>query len=166
MIFFFSGTGNSEYIAKTISRKTSDNTVSITKAILNREFTYEITKGENIGFVLPVYFYGLPSAVLDFIEKVKLITGENNYVYSVLNCGGTTANAGKMLEKALKKKNIAVDALFAVKMVDNYIPMFEIADENKAKRILNEAEPLINKIAQQIADKEKAISTALKVPLL
>ena len=164
MIFYFSATGNGEYIANKISKVANDNTVSITQAILNRDFTYEIAKDENIGFVIPVYFFGIPTVVLDFIEKVKLTAGGNNYVYSVLNCGGSTANAGKMLEKALKKKNIAVDALFAVRMVDNYIPMFEIADEAKANEILSKAEPFIDKIIEQIANKDKGDFNSIKGP--
>lgn len=164
MIFFFSGTGNSEYLAKVIAEKTDDKVVSITKATRNNEYCYKINEGENIGFVMPVYFYGIPSAVLDFIDKMKISAKGNNYVYSALNCGGTTADAGKMLQKALKKHRLTIDGYYAVKMVDNYIPMYNISDNETAKKELSEAEPLIQKIAKQIVNKEKGDFNTIKGP--
>lgn len=151
MIFYFSGTGNSEYVANAIGAKTGDRVVSITNAIRNDTFSFELSSGENLGFVMPVYFYGIPSAVLDFIDKLDIKS--TGYCFCVLTCGGTTAGAGKMLQKALLKKGITSDALFAVQMVDNYIPMYEISNSEQAKQKLSAAEPKIQEIAKQVSEK-------------
>ena len=51
MIFYFSGTGNSKYVAKKIAQETSDVVYSITEAIQNDKYTYTTRPGERIGFV-------------------------------------------------------------------------------------------------------------------
>lgn len=54
MIFYFSGTGNSEWTAQKIAEKTSDKAYDIVKL---KELP-EIDGEQQIGFVFPVYAWG------------------------------------------------------------------------------------------------------------
>ena len=63
MIFYFSATGNSQYIAQRLAEVTGETLVSITECLL---------PGERVGFVTPVYFFGLPSIVSEFIRNLDL----------------------------------------------------------------------------------------------
>ncbi len=72
MIFYFTGTGNSLYVAKTIGDKLGEQSIDITKAMKEKSFVYRLSSDEKIGFVFPVYFYGVPSIVADFIAELKL----------------------------------------------------------------------------------------------
>lgn len=162
MIFYFSGTGNSKYLAQKAAENITGEVVSITQAMRENNFDFTVKRGEKVGFVTPVYFYGIPKCVLEFLDKAEINLGGENYVFSALTCGGTTANAGKMLEKALKKKGIAVDAHFAVAMPDNYIPMYEIQSEAQARDKLKKADSIIERITEDIASGKRGDFDACK----
>lgn len=154
MIFYFSGTGNTKYLAERISERMGERLVSIADSLKNNETDFTAGKGESVGFVIPVYFSGVPKCVREFIEKMKLTTGGDNYIFTALSCGGNTANAGKMLGKLLSEKGITVNASYSMIMVDNYIPMFNIPSEEEANRMLEEINPKIELLKEKIAEKK------------
>lgn len=155
MIFYFTGTGNSEYLARKIGEKTGDKVVNITNALRDKSFNYTLLKGENLGFSFPVYFSGVPHAVKEFIEKASFDLQGDNYCFSTLTCGAVTSNTGKMLSSLLEEKGIKIDAEYGCAMVDNYIYMYGISDENGAKAKLQRAESEIEKIVSLISKKDK-----------
>ena len=57
MIFYFSGTGNSKWIAREISAVQHERLISIADEMTNPDaaFQYRLTDNEMIGFVFPVY---------------------------------------------------------------------------------------------------------------
>ena len=55
------------------------------------------------GFVVPTYFFGLPSILNFFLKKLALNGYEDQYIYLVLTCGSTTAGAGDQMRLADKK---------------------------------------------------------------
>lgn len=44
--------------------------VDITTAMKEKYFVYSLSVDERIGFIFPVYFYGVPSIVADFIAEL------------------------------------------------------------------------------------------------
>lgn len=55
-------------------------------------------RDESVGFVFPVYFYTVPSIVMEFVAKLKL--GDVKYVYAVITCGGIS-QTGAVLKKII-----------------------------------------------------------------
>ncbi len=153
MVFYFSATGNSKHLAKVICEKSGEATVDITACVRENKYDFSAAKGEKVGFVMPVYFYGIPSAVIDFLKEINISFDGENYIFSALTCGAATAGAGKMLRKILGKKGITLNAQFAVAMVDNYIPMYEISNQTEALSKLAEAKPIMERIALLIEKK-------------
>ena len=153
MIFYFSGTGNSKYVAERVASSLEDHVISLRDAVRARRYRYDVSREERIGFVVPVYFQGLPSILNFFLEKLELANYRGQYIYLVLTCGKWTGNAAEQLAKALKKKGLTLSAQFGVIMVDNYIPAFTIPDEAGAERILDEAEEAINDACRAIRAK-------------
>ena len=164
MIFYFTGTGNSEELARKIAAKTGDKVVNITDAVRNEEYLYNISEGENLGFTMPVYFSGVPHIVKVFIEKAGFTLSGDNYVFSALTCGAVTSDAGKMLSKMLLKKGIKAQAEYGVTMVDNYIYMYGISDEEGARAKLKQAESEIEKITEDVLKKEKGNRNSVHGP--
>lgn len=79
MIFYFSATGNSQHAAN----KTADfneNIVSISEALKTKNTEFNIHDGK-LGIVFPVYFFGVPQAVMDFINRAVINLKEKTYVY-------------------------------------------------------------------------------------
>lgn len=154
MIFYFSGTGNTKYLAGKISERMGERLVSIADALKSGEVVFTAEKGESVGFVIPVYFSGVPKCVREFIGKMKLTLSGDNYIFTALSCGGSTANAGKMLKTLLSEKGIEVNAAYSVVMVDNYIPMYNIPSQEEANRMLEEINPKIELLKEKIAEKK------------
>lgn len=153
MIFYFSATGNSKYAAQRIADATGDRLISLSDAVRGRNYRYDVSRDERIGFVFPVYYWGMPSILDFFVEKLRLEGCRDQYIYVVLTCGQTTGNTADQLGKLLKKKGLTLSAQFAVPMVDNYIPAFKIADEESIQEILDKADERIDEIIPSIRAK-------------
>lgn len=150
MIFYFSGTGNCKHVAECIS---DANKINIGDAMKNGEFTYEVSEGESVGFVMPVYYSGIPKTVLDFIRKLTL-KGDISYLYNIFTHGGGPGGAGTMLQKALRKKGYPLHACFDVSMTSNYIMFGDLRPDERIHEELKAAEPVIEKIKSQVDNKE------------
>ncbi len=159
MIFYFTGTGNSKFIAERIAKATNERIINIADCMEEKQFLFKLKKGEAVGFVTPVYFYGVPIIVCDFLSKVDIASDNEIYSYAVLNCGGTTANAKKYLENEIK-----FDAVFGVVTVDNYVPMYSLMSEAEANKSLNKAEKEIDIIIKHIKNRDKGDYNKYKGP--
>ena len=72
MIFYFSGTGNSHWVAKRLASQLGDALIPMADAEAMKE-VYACKKGERVGFVFPVYAWAPPKVVLDFLARVRPI---------------------------------------------------------------------------------------------
>lgn len=133
MIFYFTGTGNSLYAATKIAKELNDNLISIADAINNKKFEYEIKENERVGFVFPTYFFGVPTIVEDFLKKVHFNNINSAYFYFVMTCGSKIYGADYHLKHILRKTSIKIDALFELKMTDNYILLYKVVDVETQK---------------------------------
>ena len=128
MIFYFTGTGNSLYVAQKIQETDGGELIDISQALNENNFSYRIKKGEKIGIVFPVYFWGLATIVDEFVKQLKLETIDKNpFIYTIVTCGGNIRNAGKDLEKLLKSKNLELSSCYSLKMPSNYVIMHDLA---------------------------------------
>lgn len=149
MIFYFTATGNSFFAVEQL-RSENETIVSIAKSYRDAHYTFDAKHDHNIGFVLPVYFFGIPYIVAKFIHRIELLLPPNPYVYLVLTCGSTTGQAGRLFKHAIAGKGIALNAQFAVKMPNNYIPSFNVPNVEKQQRMLNRAAASLTLIHQEI----------------
>ena len=109
-VYYFSATGNCLYAAKKISENIDNSElVSIT-----REFKKESIniKSDKIGFIIPVYAWGLPRIVEDFLKKITTIHAD--YIFGIASCAGTPGSTLKKLDKLIKKKGSKLNAGFVV----------------------------------------------------
>ena len=134
MVFYFSGTGNS-YQAALAVRSETEALYNMTDCLQRGERQFSLAPGEALGFVLPVYFGGIPSLVREFIAQLT-VSGEIGFCYAVFTCGAKSYAAGDMLAEALKKRGVTLSADYTVVMPDNYVLVFEIAEEPERDHIL------------------------------
>lgn len=121
MVFYFTATGNSLYVAK----KLSENPISIPQALKNNELNFT---DDTIGIVSPVYSGELPVIVQEFLKKVSL---NAKYIYVVLTYGNDETVSAKWSKDFASKCGINVDFIATVKMVDNYLPVFDMNEQKK-----------------------------------
>ena len=102
MIFYFSATGNCRYVAERAAAATGERCVSITACMQAGELAFTPRDGEMVGIVSPVYFWGLPSIVNAFLER--LILGRPEYLWFAATYGTTTGQAGRFVSEHLRAK--------------------------------------------------------------
>lgn len=154
MIFYFSATGNSFYIAKKIKESQNERILDIAKELKKKELNYEIKENEKIGFIFPVYFYGVPNIVIDFVNRLSINASEKTYIYSIITCGGSTEGANKMFKNVLNMKGLELKGNFSILMPDNYIILSEAADKEKQELIIKNADESII-IINDLVNKEE-----------
>lgn len=164
MIFYFSGTGNSKHVARCLAQATKERCVSIADCIKKGEFSFSLRKDERVGFVTPVYFWGLPDIVVRFVDKLNLNGLHNNFIYNVVTFGTTTGQANYMMQKLLKDKGLWLDAKYNVRMVDVWTPMFDVSDHEKCLRKSEEAEKAIAKVTERAIARKAGNFDYLRFP--
>lgn len=143
MIFYFSGTGNSKWVAKNIAERINDKVYDISK--LNE--IPEIKKEKQIGLVFPIYAWGIPEPMILFAKK---ITKSNAFTFGICTCG---ADAGIALKKL--SKIYQLDSCYSVIMPSNYIIGEDIEKECIILNKIENAKKEIDKISREIMQKQK-----------
>lgn len=155
MIFCFSGTGNSFHVAQIIAQANQEQIIMITETEREQRKKYILKDREKVGFVFPIYWWGMPMLVEQFIKDLALINYCENYTYAIATYGLGARNGMVDLEKLLHKKNILLHAKYEVKMVDNYIVGYELASKETQSHILAKAEEKIFHIMESIEREEE-----------
>lgn len=148
MILYFTGTGNSRYVARKIAEEINDEVVSINQLIKQESEDELISTNKPFIFVCPTYAWRLPKVVTEFIRKTKF--SGNNKVYFIMTCGEDTAKAINYIQKLCDDKGWELKGMAEIKMPENYIALFPVPDKEAAKEIIEEADKLIYKIASDI----------------
>ena len=145
MIYYFTGSGNSRYVAQRIAQALGD-----TVAFMPDHIPATVPdNGEPIGFVMPVYFWGIPSVAQHFAQQLQ-IQGRH-HTYTVLTPSGSSGDAVGLFEKALRRP---VDAHYSVLMPDTFCPLYECGNRAKSDAVLERAEGEIDKIIASIRARE------------
>ena len=151
MILYFTGTGNSRYVARKIAEEINDELVSMNK-LMKQESTDELSSDKPFIFVCPTYAWRLPKVVTEFIRKTKF--SGSNKVYFIMTCGGDSAKAINYIEKLCNYKEWELKGMAEIKMPENYIALFSAPDKETAKEIIQEADQLTYKITSHIRNEE------------
>lgn len=151
MIFYFSGTGYSQFVAKQINRHMNDNIISINHFLKNNR--PGIFKSQTpLIFVVPTYYWRIPRVVEQWIQKAQF--EGNKDAYFILTCSIGVANASSYIKKLCKKMGLNFRGLAPMKMPENYIVLYPTPDEPQIQTILENSKPFIKLLAEQIKKKE------------
>ncbi len=171
MVFYFSATGNSRHVAQRLAAATGDQCTDIAALTHGEAHIAALAPGERLGFVFPVYFWGLPNVVDCFIKKLSVRTPKGEaapYAYGVLTYGTSVGGAYAELGRALRKRGIKLSARYRVRMPDSWTPMFDLSDKEKTLRKCRRAEPQIDTIARLVAQRWRGTQhswTELPLPI-
>lgn len=132
MVFYFTATGNSLYVAKQLE----ESPISISQAIHDQRKNYWADK---IGIVCPIFGHEVPALVREFLEQS---TFDTPYFYMILTYGNRHGGAAELAENMLKEIGIQPSYINILLMVDNYLPAFD----------MNEQKALDKKVDEHIQD--------------
>ncbi len=154
MIYYFSGTRNSRYAALRLGSLTGEDVKFIAT-----ENPYEQSVGndESLGFVFPVYAWGVPPIMIDFISKlpegfISDVREKKVPVWCVATCGDETGMAIEMLRKALSQRGLKLEGAWSLIMPNVYVmlPGFGTDPEDVEKRKINASIGRLQQIGDHI----------------
>ena len=154
MICYFSGTGNSRWVAKTVSAHFADNRlVDMADAVVSgNSLSFNLSEGERLGFVFPVHSWGIPWIVRRFIKKMTVNNYYSNLIYCILTCGDDSGLTNRMLQKLFRRKGWQCRHIYSVQMPNTYVvfPGFDADPVELEQKKKAEAVPTLDKIMAAI----------------
>lgn len=147
MILFFSGTGNSEFVADALSQMLCEETVNLNEFIKEKK-PLNLTGSEAYVIVFPVYAWRIPKAVEELLKSAKLKGSKD--VFFVGTMGQNSGSCDKHCKKLCKQKEMNFKGFTGIVMPSNYILSDIMPDEETAKATIKAAMPKIEKTARLI----------------
>ena len=170
MIFYFSGCGNSRHVAETIAAGLNDTLVFIPEAAREGRYEYILAEDERLGFVFPIYAWGPPKLVMDFVEQLSIKTGPSTlrpdsaaagsgtlpYTYFVCTMGDECGLVEDIFRKAVEQKGWHLDACISLQMPETFIgmPGFKLDTDANAQRKIKAADATLAEYIPRIRNKE------------
>lgn len=147
MILFFTGTGNSRYIANALADRLGDEVVSLNEIIKNGA-KKQFDSDKPYVIVAPIYAWRMARIIDEVFES-----GEFNgckEIYFVATMGANTGNAYKYCKKMAMDKGLEFKGFRGVPMPNNYVIDSVMEDEETTDAIVAAAMPIVDEIAKAI----------------
>ncbi len=140
MILYFSGTGNSRYVAQAFANALQDSLFDSFSSI--RQNKKEKLHSEKPWvFCAPAYAWQIPHLFEQFILDTEFAGCKD--AFFVMTCGDDIGQAGVLLAKICKKKGFRYRGVLQVVMPENYIAMFSVPKPATQQKIIANAEPSV-----------------------
>ena len=155
MIVFFSGTGNSHFVADRLAELLSEKCPTE----LRGEMLYDPMKcrlsaiGEKrIMWVFPTYSWGVPPVISRFISEVNFTGAQAVTHIMVTTCGDDIGQAASQWRKLIGRRKWISGAAYSVTMPNTYVLMsgFDVDSPELADSKLEHAPERIDEIAERI----------------
>lgn len=159
MIFYYSSTGNSQWVAEKLEHLLEETIFSI-NAIAKDGYNacdYEFEEGERLIFVFPVHSWNVPITVANFINKFTF-DGTPKSVHVVCTCGDDCGLTNKKVEALLAERGLKLDSCFSVQMPNDYVlfPGFDIDPVDVQQKKMEAAVREVQELATIIAENREA----------
>ena len=151
MIVYYSGTGNSKYVADMLADLTGDETFNAVEYIKNG-VAAELSSDNPWVFVSPVYVSAPPLIFTDFVRKASLSGCKK--AWFIMTCAGGMGAAPAYWEEICKEKELEYMGTVQVVMPQNYLVFFKTAESEQNEQTIAAAKPVIAELAEKIKAEE------------
>jgi MinD superfamily P-loop ATPase containing an inserted ferredoxin domain len=151
-IYYFSGTGNSLWVARKISENLPDaELIPITEDLPSEseERSENRQDFKSIGLVFPVYMSRPPQIVVDFISKLP----ESKYIYAAATCGMMSGKVLSVLKKRFSETDRTLSAGYIIPLVTNFIVFPKTKSNAQIEKAFQKAEIKAQTIAKNTIKK-------------
>ena len=161
MIFYFSGTGNTRWVATKIANLLNCDTFDIStidcESLNNMSFASSLTPNEPIGFAFPIHGWQPPRIMRRFVRSLPHSIFAEKYVFAVCTCGDETGLALDIFRNELKSKGMTLDFCASVQMPNTYVclPFMDTDSKDLERSKIENANARISFIADCVKYRNK-----------
>ncbi len=123
MVLYFSGTGNSRYVAERIAVTLGEELLSMNDRIKAGD-TSPVISAERLIIVTPTYAWRIPRIVRDWLAETDFPCGTQ--AWFVMSCGSEIGNAAQYNHELCQKKHLTYMGTAQIIMPENYIAIHSI----------------------------------------
>ena len=158
-IYYFSGTGNSLFVARELQRYISDSKLIPIAAILNKASNKIIENikpvSDTIGIVFPCHGLTIPIPVKKFVKLLDL--NSSKYIFAIVTRGGSVFHGFSAINKILNKQGKQLNASFIIDMWmnDPKLNFFSIPSNKELQTIELNVEKKVNIIKDIVVNKKE-----------
>lgn len=147
MIFCFSGTGNSRYVARCAAEALGETVLDLNERIRAGD-TSPVESGRRLVIVTPTYAWRIPRIVRDWLLHTDLPGAEQ--VWFLMTCGSEIGNADRYNRALSRELGLAYMGTAQIVMPENYIAMFRVPQADEAREIVARAQRDIDRATAAI----------------
>jgi ferredoxin len=158
-VFYFSGTGNSFYVAKKIAAANPQSEIISIPSFLKED--KKRLENDEIVIVSPLYFYGIAPVVLRFLEELEF---ENiQYFSAIFTAEFPNGLAINELKKICRQKGMPLHSCAYIKMPTNYVIKSKMPVPASVEPALTRADQKIEKLAGIIKNRGTYLERDLRI---
>ena len=160
-VYYFSGTGNSLFVAQELKKRLPEcSLIPIVHVLRSRRESKRTA--DVLGIVFPIYATTYPDEVRQLIELLDF--DANTYVFAVSSrkCRPRVFSG---IGELLARKGGRLSAARSVSMPQNYIPVFTVETQQDVERQDEALGPTLDELAQAVLDRHISIEEAKKLPI-
>lgn len=154
MILFFSGCGNSEFVANSLATLTDDK--SCRMDVTADSPAFQIQDDEALGIVCPVYSWAVPRVVLSYLKRLRL-NHAPSYLYLACTCGDSVGDTAEHFSKFCITLGWKLDFVYSFVMPETYVNLkgFNLDTPDGEKRKIDAVRRNLPLVARRILSREK-----------
>lgn len=152
MIVCFSGNGNTRFVADRLADRLADTVTPLRAPLIdNHEPTLPLNGNSHIIWAFPVYAWGIPAKVRNFIRRVKISGGKVTH-YMLATCGDDIGMTAVQWRRLMRQRGFNAAGAWSVTMPNTYVclPGFDVDAPETVRRKLADIPELIEEIARGI----------------
>lgn len=157
MIYYYSATGNTRYAARLLGSLLNEKTADL---LHTETSVLSPDDDEPLGFMFPVYCWGIPPVVRRFLEAVLPQVSAGRYLWAACTCGDEAGTSMRQLNRDIRKiRGREADALWSIIMPNTYVllPGFDVDSAETEKSKLEKAPERISHISRLIMSRATGV---------
>lgn len=158
MIFYFSGTGNTRWLARTLGEQLDERVIDIAQH-LDGPCTFALRENERVGFCFPVHGWRPPFVVRQFVHRLSLQRHGEHFCYAFATCGDDVGRTFELFAEDLQAIGWQADSVFSLIMPETYLfPLIDTLDAPAvAAQKKAQAQEDFLRLAPHIVHREKGL---------
>ncbi len=134
-IYYFSGTGNSLFVAKELQKRLPESRLRSVVSCMNQKRMR--IQASAVGIVFPVHAITIPIIMKKFIEQTDFSSAD--YIFAVATRMGTLFRGFEKIERLLKRQGKKLNARFILNMANNEArhESFSVPTDSEIKELEN-----------------------------